>query len=140
MFSTAEIHSDLKTRPEGTRIKHVLNHNSIKMYDKQESVLRIETTVNDARGMKAYRASEADPDGPKAWRKLRKGVADLPRRAQVSQAANERYLEASSTVEVTEALSASISVIRGSILSSWCDWCSLRPTFRDELPERGQEK
>lgn len=104
MFSTAEISSDLKTRPEGTRIKHVLNHNSIKMYDKQESVLRIETTVNDARGMKAYRASEADPAGPKAWRKLRKGVADLPRRAQVSQAANERYLEALSTVEVTEPL------------------------------------
>jgi hypothetical protein len=103
-FSTAEIHSELKTRPEGTRIKHVLNHNSIKMYDKQESVLRIETTVNDARGMKAYRASEADPDGPKQWRKLRKGVSDLPRRAQVSQGANQRYLEALSTVEETEPL------------------------------------
>lgn len=107
-FSAAEIHSDLKTRPEGTRIKHVLNHNSIKMYDKQESVLRIETTINDARGMKAYRTSEADPDGPRQWRQLRKGVSDLPRRAQISQAANERYLEALSAVEETEPLKKAV--------------------------------
>jgi hypothetical protein len=108
-FRMAEIHSDLRTRPEGTRIKHHLGHNSIKMYNKQQSVLRVETTVNDARGMKSYRASEADPEGPKAWRKLRKGVSDLPRRAQVSQAANERYLEALSTVECHEPLQKTIA-------------------------------
>ena len=104
MFSKEVIHSQLKTRPEGTRIKHQMGHNSIKMYDKQESVLRVETTVNDAGGMKAYRTSEADPEGPKQWRKLRKGVSDLSRRAQVSQAANTRYLEALSTVDHPEPL------------------------------------
>jgi hypothetical protein len=67
-------------------------------------VLRIETTVNDARDMKAYRASEADPDGPKQWRRLRKGVADLPRRAEISQASNERYLEKLGNVEQTGTL------------------------------------
>ena len=45
--STREILSSVKTRPEGTRLKHALNRNSIKMYDKQELVLRIETTIND---------------------------------------------------------------------------------------------
>ena len=104
MFSKEVIHSQLKTRPEGTRIKHQMGHNSIKMYDKQESVLRVETTVNDARGMKAYRSSEADPEGPQQWRKLRKGVSDLSRRAEVSQAANTRYLEALSTVDHPEPL------------------------------------
>src|SRR5439155_25777268 len=34
-----------------------------------------------------------------AWRRLRKGVADLHRRAQLSQAANERYLEALASVD-----------------------------------------
>src|SRR5207245_186288 len=69
-----------------------------------ESVLRVETTINDARGMKAYRSSETDPEGPKQWRRLRKGVSDLPRRAQISQAANTRYLEALSTVDHPESL------------------------------------
>jgi len=103
-FSKAVIHSQLKTRPEGTRIRHQFGHNSVKMYDKQESVLRVETTINDARGMKAYRSTETDPEGPKQWRPLRKGVSDLPRRAQVSQAANTRYLEALSTVDHPEPL------------------------------------
>ena len=108
-FSKEVIHSQLKTRPEGTRIRHQLGRNSIKMYDKQELLLRVETTVNDARGMKAYRSSEADPEGPKQWRKLRKGVSDLARRAQVSQAANTRYLEALSTVDHPEPLRTTIA-------------------------------
>jgi len=103
-FLTAPIHSQMKIRPEGMRVRHQFGHNSIKMYDKQESVLRVETTINDARGMKAFRSSETDPEGPKQWRPLRKGVSDLPRRAQLSGAANTRYLEALSTVDHPEPL------------------------------------
>jgi hypothetical protein len=102
-----EVQSDLATRPEGMRLKHRLGHNSIKMYDKQGSVLRVETTINDARDMKVYRAKEGpDGDVPKtrAWRRLRKGVADLPRRAEISQAANERYLNALAAAEATTPL------------------------------------
>jgi hypothetical protein len=94
-----EVVSDVKARPEGLRIKHRANANSIKMYDKQGSVLRIETTINDARDMKVYRSSESDPAGPKSWQKLRKGVVDLPRRTQISQAANTRYLAALAAVD-----------------------------------------
>jgi hypothetical protein len=94
-----EVVSDVKSRPEGVRIKHRANRNSIKMYDKQGSVLRIETTINDARDMKVYRASGSDPGGPKSWRKLRKGVVDLPRRTQISQGANTRYLAALAAVD-----------------------------------------
>ena len=43
----AEVVSDLKQRPEGVRIKHRVGDNSVKMYDKQGSVLRVETTIND---------------------------------------------------------------------------------------------
>jgi hypothetical protein len=94
-----EVVSDVKSRPEGVRIKHRANRNSIKMYDKQGSVLRIETTINDARDMKVFRASGSDPAGPKSWRKLRKGVVDLPRRTQISQGANTRYLAALAAVD-----------------------------------------
>lgn len=98
-LTAAELVTHFGVRAEGARIKHSLDRNSIKMYDKQTSALRIETTVNNARQMRSYRASEADPDGPKSWRGLRKGVADLYRRAEISQKANERYLEALAAVD-----------------------------------------
>lgn len=100
-----EVISDIKQRPEGMRIKHRLNSNSIKMYDKQQSVLRVETTINDPSDFKVYRRAEGDPQSKLAWRLLRKGVVDMPRRGQVSQAANERYLEAMASVENTPVLS-----------------------------------
>jgi hypothetical protein len=103
-FTAGELLSHRATRPEGTRIKHALDRNSIKMYDKQESVLRIETTINNPAQMKSYRAAEDDPQGPKSWRGLRKGVADLHRRAQLSQKANERYLDALASVELEPTL------------------------------------
>jgi hypothetical protein len=96
---TGEVVSDLKARPEGLRIKHRLNFNSLKMYDKQGSVLRVETTINDARDLKVYRRKEGDSKGKKRWLRMRKSVADVARRAQVSQAANERYLKALAAVE-----------------------------------------
>ena len=96
---TGEVVSDLKARPEGMRIKHRLNFNSIKMYDKQGSVLRVETTINDARDLKVFRRKEGQSKGKKSWLRMRKGVADVRRRAEVSQAANDRYLKALAAVE-----------------------------------------
>ncbi len=89
-----EIVSDFKYRPEGVRIKHRAGKNSVKLYDKQGSVLRAETTINDPQDFKVFRPKEGEPDGPCQWRPLRRGIADLHRRAQVSQASNERYLDA----------------------------------------------
>jgi hypothetical protein len=99
-----EVVSDLKRRAEGTRIKHRLNGNWIKMYDKQGSVLRVETVINQARDMKVYRTKEGDEGGDKSWQRLRKGVADIHRRAEISQAANERYVEALATVDDSRSL------------------------------------
>jgi len=89
-----QVTSTLKQRPEGVRIRHSVNANSIKVYDKQSVVLRVETTINDPTSFKIYRASQKDPQQVLKWLPLRFGVADLWRRAQVSQAANRRYLEA----------------------------------------------
>jgi hypothetical protein len=63
------------------------------MYDKQQAILRVETVINNPQDFKVYRTAEGDEHGSPSWKKLRKGVADLSRRAEVSQAANERYLE-----------------------------------------------
>jgi hypothetical protein len=94
---------DLRTRTEGTRLKFWYGTNSLKIYDKEAQALRIETTINDPKGFKVFRTKEGeDTDAPKSWQQLRKGVADMPRRAEVSQSANNRLAESlASTVETT---------------------------------------
>jgi hypothetical protein len=98
-----QVTTDFQRRPEGTRLKHRLGANSLKMYDKayeaEGAVLRLEATYNDVRAIKVFRPKEGDPGGPKSWLRLRKGVADVSRRADVSQKATERYAEALATVE-----------------------------------------
>lgn len=99
----AEIVSDVKRRVEGVRIKHRVGKNSIKLYDKAHtlvgSLMRVETTIADVEGFKSFRPLEGDPDGEKDWRRMRKGIADLHRRSEVSQKSNERYLTALASVD-----------------------------------------
>jgi hypothetical protein len=97
---TGEIISSFKDRAEGVRVKHWVRGNSLKMYDKW-SDLRVEATTAQTREFKVLRPPHDDPDGKLEWRILRKGVADLHRRAEISQRANEAYLEALAAVEDT---------------------------------------
>lgn len=106
--------TDLKQRPQGVRLKHQANANSVKMYDKQETVLRVETTINDPSDFKVYRGTESEPENKK-WRILRKGVADMHRRAQVSNACNERYVSHLASIECPQTLSESLMPLGKSI-------------------------
>jgi hypothetical protein len=100
-----EVLSDLGRRVDGVRIKHRAGDNSIKMYDKAGGrVLRVETTINDPGDFKVFRTKEGDPEGEQQWLPMRQGVADLHRRAEVSQSANERYLEGLAAVNHDGAL------------------------------------
>jgi hypothetical protein len=101
---TGEIISDSKERPEGVRVKHSVDHNSIKCYDKAGSVLRVETTIVRPEHFKTLRRPEGQPKAEKSWRSLWRGVADLPRRAEVSHRANERYLHALASTSSTTPL------------------------------------
>jgi hypothetical protein len=89
-----EIISDTKRRPEGVRVKHSANGNSLKFYDKQGSVLRVETTIVHPEHFKTYRKPEGRPKDSKRWLPLRRGLADFKRRAEISKKANHRYLDA----------------------------------------------
>jgi hypothetical protein len=98
-----EVVSNVKEREQGVRLKHFVNGNSEKLYDKAYtevgSVLRPECTIHNVEDIRTYRPKEGDPDGPLAWRPMRRGIADLHRRAEVSQKANERYLDALASVD-----------------------------------------
>lgn len=96
---TGEVTSRYQERPEGMSIKHTVNNNSIKMYDKGGRILRIETTINNPHDLNVLRPKEGGPSDQIAPRMLRKGVADIERRANLSQRANERYLDALSHLD-----------------------------------------
>ncbi|MCL2624156.1 MAG: winged helix-turn-helix domain-containing protein [Planctomycetaceae bacterium] len=103
-FPEGEVTSDYGERYEGIRIKHVSQKNSVKAYDKAGSILRIETTINNVRPFRAFRPLENDPDGAATWHPMRRGVADMHRCAEVSQAANDRYGEALAAIDTSQTI------------------------------------
>jgi hypothetical protein len=106
-----EIVTSFKDRAEGVRVKHWVNGNSVKMYDKGGSVLRVETTLANVKDFKVLRPRRDEPHATLEWLPLRKGVADLHRRAEVSQAANERYLDALSVVDDSTPLAVLLDTV-----------------------------
>lgn len=93
----ADLMADRKERLEGVRLKHWLDYNSLKMYDK-DSILRAEATIQEPKWFRVYRPKEGAPDHERSWLPLRRSVADLHRRAEVSHAALDRYLAAAATL------------------------------------------
>jgi DNA-binding HxlR family transcriptional regulator len=103
-----EVGTDMTRRPEGTRVAFRVKGNGVKFYDKQGSVLRVETTLNEVKDFKSYRSAEGEPEGAKQWRQMKKGVSDLPRRAEVSQQANERCLDSLASVAPTRTVAETL--------------------------------
>jgi len=93
-----EVTTRLKELVEGLCVKHHVLENLLKMYDKFGAVLRLENLLRNVRDFKVYRTLENDPDGPLAYRRMRKGVADLHQRAEVGRKINERYAASLATV------------------------------------------
>jgi hypothetical protein len=92
-----EVQTHVGRRVDGVRVKHRMKSNSLKMYDKAGSVLRIETTINDPTEFRVRRRPIGG--GPLQWQPLCKGVAWLWRYGEVSRAANGRYLAALAVVD-----------------------------------------
>jgi hypothetical protein len=95
---------NLRQYQEGQRVKYALNGNSAKAYDKAYTVFgnvfrANETTINNVKGLKEYRAKEGEPDGHKEWKGLRKGTAGIYRRVEISQQANERAINALASID-----------------------------------------
>jgi hypothetical protein len=95
-----ELGNDFHTRVEGTCIKHHMGPVSIKMYDKQNLVLRIETTANDVTFFKHYRTVEhRNGTAEKKFAPMQKTIYSLPALRECMGAANKRYLEFVSEME-----------------------------------------
>src|SRR5215813_4077551 len=127
-----EVRSHMGSRVEGVRIKHWVEENSIKMYDKAGSVLRIETTINNTKRFKVRRC--VTRHGRKAFAnvKMRKGVVDIRRRVQLCMAANARYLDALAVVADTTPSHRILDSVSKPVVSHNRRYRPLRPICPDE--------
>jgi hypothetical protein len=124
--------SNLKHRAEGVRVKHWVDENSIKMYDKKGSVLRVETTINNPRRFKVRRAGTRNGERATVWLPMRKSIADLRRRVEVSRAANERYFEALGVVGDSSPTRSLTDPVSRRIVKNGRPYRALRPIDPEE--------
>jgi hypothetical protein len=129
-----EVQSDYRLNPEGVRVKHKLHTNSVKAYDKAGSVLRIETTINRPSDFRVFRTKQGDPEGPKAWRSIRKSVVDLKRRAEVSEQVNRRYSEALGSLDTTTEVGQLAAPICRPVRRKGVRYRGLRPWSKEDRP------
>jgi hypothetical protein len=94
-YQGRRVESSLKRRPEGVRVRHQMQENWLKMYDKHGRVLRVEMTINNPVRFRVYRRNGK---GVLRWLKLRKGTVDMRRRVEISRAINHRYLQALASI------------------------------------------
>lgn len=129
---SGETMGNLSKRVEGVRVKHWVEENSIKMYDKQGCVLRVETTINNPRRFKVYREVYRKGQKKNEWIPMRKGVADIYKHAEISLAANARYLDALSVVGTEESSVKLLDAVSSSISKNNRRYRALRPIAPDE--------
>lgn len=122
-----EVTSDCIKRVEGTRVKHRVEENTIKMYDKQACVLRIETTINDPRRFRVLREVTRRGQQVLLWIPMRKGVVDSARRAEVCRRANERYLEALAVVGQPQPIAGTLDPVSRRLVRDGRPYRALRP-------------
>jgi len=98
-----EMGNRFNVRLEGSRIKHQMGPVSIKMYDKFNIVLRIETTVADVSFFQQYRqVHHRDGATTTKWAPMRKSIYSLSALQEQLSAANQRYLKFISAIETPE--------------------------------------
>lgn len=89
-----EMGNRYNVRLEGSRIKHSMGKCSIKMYDKFQIILRIETTTNNVTFFQHYRTVEhRDGTTTKKYASMKKNIYSLKPLMKNLKASNRRYLE-----------------------------------------------
>jgi len=119
-------------RPEGCRVRHWIDENSLKMYDKGSRILRIEFTLNNPDRFRVYRRRPSD--GRHDWLPLRRGIADLQRRAVLGRAATLRYLDALSVVGEPTPSHRLLDSVSQRVIRDGHAYRALRPISPDEAP------
>src|SRR3954471_3538792 len=96
-----EVHTEYEDeRWFGTRIKHRMRTNWLKMYDKFGTILRVETVINSAKEFFVYRTRHhRDGTTSQGYFPMNKDVGSLVHYQEQAQACNRRYLDALAIVD-----------------------------------------
>jgi hypothetical protein len=129
---TGEVAMDVRKRVEGVCVKHRVGRNSVKMYDKHGSILRIEVTINDPRQFLVRRWVRRRQQH--LWRNVPmcKGVKDVPDRVAHSQRVNARYLEFLAEVEQPQPVAATLDPVSRPVQKDGRRYRALRPLTPEE--------
>lgn len=130
-----DVTHSFKDRREGVRVKHWLDHNSLKLYGKGErlNLLRGEATINDTHSFKLFRHKQGDPDGERSWRVMRQGIADLPARAKASNQAVERYFDSLASADTSKPLGEVLQPLSKPVRCNKQRVRGLRPWSPDDI-------
>ncbi|MGH8196403.1 MAG: hypothetical protein ACREQ8_18715 [Woeseiaceae bacterium] len=129
-----EVTTDYKRRVEGVRVKHSAKANSVKMYDKAGSVLRVETTINQPGEFKVRRRAQGKPDSDRQMRPLRKGIADIRALARTADRSNRAYLDALSVVDDSHTVAEIVMPVTNHTSIGGRRLRGLRPWADPDLP------
>lgn len=96
-----DVQTEVKTdRLLGTRIKHRMTRNWLKMYDKFGHILRVETVINRPREFSVYRTRHhRDGTTSEGYFPMNKDVGSLVQYQEQALACNRRYLDALAVVD-----------------------------------------
>jgi hypothetical protein len=84
---------------DGSRVRHWVDQNSVKLYNEHNN-LRAEMTMNNPAMFRVYRYPEGQKhSGVKKRMALRKGIADIAVRTQVAADINHRFMEQMATLQ-----------------------------------------
>jgi hypothetical protein len=96
---------------DGLRVRHWSGKNSVKFYN-EHNVLRFEMTMNDPSKFKIHRHAEnQDKSELKQLMPIRKGIADITARANVSKGITDRFAEHMTAFNETTSLEGLISTV-----------------------------
>lgn len=117
----------------GSRIKHWCKQNWIKMYNKHGMILRVETGINHPYDFMIRRRGVRHGKSVMGWFPMAKRISNLYRYAEISQTANQRYLDALSIVDAPRITEDAIIRLSKTI---WCKgraYRGLNPFSNEDL-------
>jgi len=125
-----DLSTQLKLYYDGGRIKHWLYHNSLKLYN-ELNVLRFECTINEPDKFKVFRTVSGDDSGEKKRLGMRKGIADINVRAQVSSQCVKNFTEQIATLEDDSTVEEILSKVSKPVKSDGKRYRALDVTGKD---------
>jgi hypothetical protein len=128
-----EVRSEFKKRWPGARIRHQVKGNWIKMYNKNGSVLRVETVINRPYCFKVRRSGRRGGKQIRGWFPMKKGVSNFFRYAEVSRAANSRYFDALAIVEDPSEARRQMRTLSSSVRENDRPFRGFNPAAEDDV-------